>query len=296
MEQHEGPARVAMIGLGRMGRAMVERLVAHGLEVVVWNRTRGIADTLAAATGCTVAATARDAAVAADIVLQCLADDAALLEVCAADDGVVAGLGPASVLVDMSTVDPRTILHLAPLVAERGAALLDAPVSGSVPAVATGALTIMVGGEGAALERVRGVLGLLGTRIFHLGPSGAGSAMKLVVNGVIHALNIGLAEALVMAERSEVDRETAWEVLTASAAGAPFVTYKRPAFLDPEGTEPAFSLELVAKDLRLITGLAERVGVRATQALANRAIADAARDDGHGDRDMSWVAQILREA
>jgi 3-hydroxyisobutyrate dehydrogenase-like beta-hydroxyacid dehydrogenase len=297
--QDEGASRsgapVAMVGLGRMGRAMVERLRAHDIEVVAWNRTRSVADSLAATSGCHVAATAREAAEAADIVLQCLADDAALLEVCSGPDGVNAGLRAGTVLVDMSTVDPRTITGLAPAVAERGAVLLDAPVSGSVPAVAAGALTIMVGGDGIALERVRGTLEVLGSRIFHLGPSGAGAAMKLVVNGVIHALNISLAEALVMAERCAVERETAWDVLTASAAGAPFLNYKRAAFLAPEVTEPAFILDLVAKDLRLITELAERVGIEAGQARANRAIAERANEAGHGARDMSWLAQVLRE-
>jgi 3-hydroxyisobutyrate dehydrogenase-like beta-hydroxyacid dehydrogenase len=137
-------------------------------------------------------------------------------------------------------------------------------------------------------------LELLGSRIFHLGPSGAGAAMKLAVNGVVHALNIGLSEALVMAEKCEVDRATAWDVLMASAVGAPFVTYKRAAFLDPEGTEPAFSLDLVAKDLQLITGLAERTGVQAEQVHANRVIAERANASGHGARDMSWLAQVLR--
>jgi len=285
---------VAMIGLGRMGRAMVERLSAHGVQVVVWNRTGSVADDLSSATGCRVAASAREAAAAADVVLQCLADDTAIIDACSGPDGVVAGLRPGAVLVEMSTVDPRTITHLSPLVSARGAMLLDAPVSGSVPAVAAGALTIMVGGDGSALARVQHVLVHLGSRIFHLGPSGAGAAMKLVVNGVIHALNIGLSEALVMAERCAIERETAWDVLTASAAGAPFVTYKRAAFLDPEGTEPAFSLELVEKDLRLITGLAERVGVTAEQARANYAIARTVTDAGHGARDMSWLAQVLR--
>src|SRR5690606_28029327 len=105
------------------------------------------------------------------------------------------------------------------------------------------------------------------------GAVGTGAAMKLAVNGVVHALNAALSEALVLAERAGIDRATAWEVFGAGAAGAPFVTYKQAAFLDPESTPPAFSLELVAKDLELITGFADRLGVPADQARTNLQLA-----------------------
>lgn len=290
----ERRSTVAVIGLGRMGRAMAERLHSQGADVVVWNRTVETAQQLAAATGVRAASTAREAAAAADLVIQSLADDAAVLGAAAGPDGVVAGLRAGTILVDTSTVDPGTIAELSAMVAPTGASLLDAPVSGSVPAVAAGTLMIMVGGDAAALDRARGVLALIGDRVFHLGPSGAGAAMKLAVNGVVHALNIGLSEALVMAERCAVDRSTAWDVLMASVAGAPFVAYKRAAFLDPEGTAPAFSLDLVAKDLRLIADLAERMQVDAVQVRTNATIAAQACEDGHGARDMSYLAEALR--
>lgn len=289
-------ATVAVVGMGRMGRAMAERLRAQGIDVVVWNRTGSVADEVAARIGARVVGTAREAAAAADIVVQSLADDSAVLATASSSVGVLAGLRAGSLLIDTSTVDPATIAKLAPQVAAVGAELLDAPVSGSVPSVLAGTLMIMVGGRSDTLDRARGVLEHLGDRIFHLGPSGAGSAMKLAVNGAVHALNIGLSEALVMAERCDVDRATAWDVLMASAAGAPFVAYKRNAFVDPAATPPAFTLALVEKDLRLIATLAERVGVEAAQVRANHAIASAATADGHGDRDMSWLAQLLREA
>lgn len=290
------PGPVAVVGLGRMGRAMAERLRGAGLEVVVWNRTRSVADELAARTGARAVATPREAAAAGAVTIQSLADDAALRAVTAGPDGVVAGLGRDSILVETSTVDPATVLDLVPEVAARGAVVLDAPVSGSVPAVLAGTLLFMVGGDESALDRARPVLAHLGDRILHLGPSGAGAAMKLAVNGVVHALNIALSEALVMAEGSAVDRRTAWEVLGASVVGAPFVAYKREAFLAPESTPTAFSLDLVAKDLRLILALAERSGVAATQVRTNLGIARDAVAAGFGDRDMSWIAQALRDS
>lgn len=296
MDEGERRTAVAVIGLGRMGRAMAERLVQQGADVTVWNRTASVSEELARVTTVRVAGTAREAAASADLVLQSLADDAAVLAAAAGPDGVVAGLRSDAVLIETSTVDPGTIASLAGAIAETGAAIVDAPVSGSVPAVAAGTLMIMAGGDAAALERARPVLAMLGDRIFHLGPSGAGAAMKLAVNGVVHALNIGLSEALVLAERCEVDRSTAWDVFAASVAGAPFVSYKRAAFLDPESTPPAFSLDLVAKDLRLIAGLAERLGLDAVQVRTNAAIAARVCDRGDGARDMSWVAESLRSS
>jgi len=134
---------VAVIGTGRMGAAMVGRLVAAGYDVIAWNRDGAKADAL----GVSVAASARDAVANADVVVVSLADDAALEAVYRGGDGLVAGLGPDTVVVDTSTVDPETVRGLGRLVAGAGAVLLDAPVSGSVPVVERGQLTVMVGGD-----------------------------------------------------------------------------------------------------------------------------------------------------
>jgi 3-hydroxyisobutyrate dehydrogenase-like beta-hydroxyacid dehydrogenase len=286
---------VAVVGLGRMGGAMARKLHGAGHEVTVFNRTRARAEALADELGERAVGTAREAA-HAPLVVSSLADDAAVAAAYEGPDGLLAGLGAGTVVVETSTVDPDTVVSIGPRVAETGASLLDAPVSGSVPAVEAGGLAFMVGGDAAAIERAAPVLDVLGKRTFHLGDIGTGAAMKLAVNGVVHALNAALSEALVLAERAGIDREIAWEVFGAGAAGAPFVTYKRAAFMEPEATPPAFSLELVAKDLELITGLADRLGVPAEQARTNLALARRATDDGHGDRDMSWLAQILRDA
>jgi 3-hydroxyisobutyrate dehydrogenase-like beta-hydroxyacid dehydrogenase len=168
-------------------------------------------------------------------------------------------------------------------------------VSGSVALAEGGKLTLMVGGEAADLERARTVLEAYGGTIFHLGPLGSGAAMKLAVNTVIFGLNQALAEGLVLAEAAGIPRERAYDVLAASAVGAPYVGYKRAAFLDPEGTPVAFASDLAAKDLRLIAELAEAVDLRMPQATINLAVIDALIAAGDGAEDFSAVANHLRE-
>jgi len=135
----------------------------------------------------------------------------------------------------------------------------------------------------------------LAKTIVHVGPLGAGSAMKLAVNTVIFGLNEALSEGLVLAERAGIARDKAYEVLAASAVGAPYVGYKRAAFLDPDGTPVAFAADLAAKDLRLIAELAEAVELPLPQATTNLAVIDAVIAAGDGGRDFSAVASHLRE-
>jgi 3-hydroxyisobutyrate dehydrogenase/2-hydroxy-3-oxopropionate reductase len=173
--------------------------------------------------------------------------------------------------------------------------VLDAPVSGSVALAESGTLTLMVGGEADDLERARPVLEAYGATIFHIGPLGSGAAMKLAVNTVIFGLNEALAEGLVLAERAGIPREKAYDVLAASAIGAPFVGYKRAAFLDPDGTPVAFAADLAAKDLRLIAELADVVDLPLPQTTTNLAVIDAVIAAGDGGRDFSTVARHLRD-
>jgi 3-hydroxyisobutyrate dehydrogenase-like beta-hydroxyacid dehydrogenase len=285
--------RVAVIGLGRMGRAMATRLAEQGAEVAVWNRTPARAEEVGGLIGSTVLGTAAEAGSWPHVVVS-LADDEALLATYRADDGLLAGLRPGTTVIETSTVDPRTIEQLAVEVGATGAQLLDAPVSGSVPAVEGGTLTFMVGGDEAALERAEPVLLLLGARIFHLGATGTGAAMKLAVNAVVHALNATVSESLVLAEAAGIGRTTAYEVLASSVAGAPFLHYKRAAFEAPHDTPTAFSLDLVAKDLALIHGFAERLGSPAPQVATNLRVAREAVQAGLGDRDMTWLAERFR--
>jgi 3-hydroxyisobutyrate dehydrogenase len=227
-------------------------------------------------------------------VICSLADDAAVQATYGGQGGIAAGLRPGAVVLEMSTIDPRTVEAVRPLVEERGAALLDAPVSGSVQLVERGELTVMAGGDPQALERALPVLEVLAARVLHVGELGAGATMKLVVNAVLFGLNQALAEGLVLAERAGVARTAAYEVFAASAIAAPFVHYKRAAFERPEETPVAFSLDLVAKDIDLALGLAGRTGAAMEQTVTNRRVVQAAIAAGLGGHDLSAIASFLR--
>jgi 3-hydroxyisobutyrate dehydrogenase-like beta-hydroxyacid dehydrogenase len=285
----------AVIGAGRMGAAMVGRIVAAGHPTTVWNRTQAKAAEVATHAGCAVAATPGEAAADAAVVVVSLSDDAAVRAAYLGTDGLVAGLRPGTVVADTSTVDPRTLVDLAVQVQARGAALVDTPVSGSVATVEAGQLLVMAGGQADALEQARPVLESFSRRVVHLGPLGAGATMKLAVNAMVHALNAALSEALVLAEKAGVERTLAYEVIASSAVAAPFVAYKRQAFEHPDQAAVAFSLALVAKDLDLAARLAERVGASMPQLAANRALVQRAIDAGLGEADLSALAMYLRE-
>ena len=287
-------SRVAILGVGRMGGAMAGTLRRARFDVAVWSRTRSKAEAVAKQVGAEVAATAGDAAASADVVISSLADDAAVKAVYTGADGAAAGLRTGTVVLETSTIAPQTVREIRPAIEERGASLLDAPVSGSVSLVEKGELTVMVGGDPTALERARPVLEALAKKVFHVGGLGAGATMKLAVNALVHAINVALSEALVLAEKAGVERGRAYDVFSAGAGAAPFVLYKRAAFERPEETPVAFSLDLMAKDLDLILGLAGQVGARMDQAAVNRTTARAAIAAGLGRQDMSSIATFLR--
>jgi 3-hydroxyisobutyrate dehydrogenase-like beta-hydroxyacid dehydrogenase len=282
-----------VIGTGRMGAAMARRISAGGFALAVWNRDRAKAEQVAEATGATVMDTARRAA-GADVVVTSLADDAAVRDVYLGPDGICEGIAPGTVVVDTSTIDPMTTAEIGDGIDAAGGGFLDAPVSGSVSTVDSGALTVMVGGDGDLLDRVRPVLDTMASRIVSVGPRGSGSIAKLAVNGLVHGLNVALSEALVLAEKAGLDRAVAYDIFASGAAGAPFVQYKREAYEHPEDAAVAFSLDLVAKDLELITGLARRVGAPMRQAEEGLEIVQAAVAAGLGSSDLSAIAVHLR--
>jgi len=284
-----------------MGAAMAQRLVERGFPVTVYNRSADRAREVAARIGASMAETPSAAAEwagagddAGGMVLVSLADDDACRAVYLGPDGLVSGLAPDTVVADTSTIDPGTARELAAAVSEVGGSALDTPVSGSVPAALSGGLTVMVGGDADALAIARPVLEAIGRKVVPVGDSGSGAVTKLAVNAVVHALNQALSEAIVLAEKAGVDRSTFYDVIADSAAAAPFVGYKREAFEHPETAPVAFSLDLVAKDLRLILALAERAGAPMPEARAVASAADDAIAAGFGHADMSAVARFLR--
>lgn len=287
---------VGIVGTGRMGTAMARALAQDQVPLVLYNRSTKRAQELANELGADVATTAAEVAASVNVCISMLADEVAVTAVYMGPNGIIQGAHVGSVLVEMSTISPKVVRSLEARVRATGAGLLDAPVSGSVATATAGELILMVGGESIDLERARPALDSLAKRIFHIGPLGAGASMKLAVNTVIYGLNGALSEALVLAERSGIDPSLAYDVISDSAAGAPFVRYKRSAFLDPDDTPPAFTLELAEKDLRLIHDLGSALGVRMPQLRTNFATLRRARRNQGRTKDFSAVASYLRTA
>jgi 3-hydroxyisobutyrate dehydrogenase-like beta-hydroxyacid dehydrogenase len=279
-----------------MAGAMVGTLRRAGLDVAVWNRTAARADAIAATHGATASPSAAAAIDGADVVLSSLADDEAVRATYLGDGGAAAACRPGHVVLEMSTIAPGTVLEVGEAVHAGGAVFLDAPVSGSVPTVEKGELTIMVGGDEAGLALARPVLDALAAKVFHVGALGAGATVKLAVNALVHAIDVGLSEALVLAEKAGVDRSAAYDVFAAGAVAAPFVLYKRAAFEHPDDAPLTFTLDLMAKDLDLILALAHEVGAPMEQAERNREVVGRALAGGFSGRDMSTVAEYLRRS
>jgi 3-hydroxyisobutyrate dehydrogenase/2-hydroxy-3-oxopropionate reductase len=295
MTPHKMPA-VGLAGLGRMGRAIAAALASSGLLAAVHNRTWQRGREAAAALGVPACRTAAELAAASDVLITVVADGDAVLQLYKGPDGLLGGLRPGTLCLEMSTIGPEAIERLAGRVHAAGCALVDAPVSGSTAMAARGELTILAGGEPGDLERARPVLDALGRRTLHVGPLGSGATMKLAVNNVVYGLNQSIAESLVLAERAGIARERAYEAFADSAVAAPFVHYRRELFERP-GEQPAqMRLDLAAKDVALIEALAARVGARLPQAAVNGLVMRDAASAGRGSQDVTAVAAYLRDA
>jgi 3-hydroxyisobutyrate dehydrogenase-like beta-hydroxyacid dehydrogenase len=279
---------IAFLGLGRMGAPMAARLAETRFPLTVWNRTPRPDVVPAAAT---LAETPRAAAWGADVIITMVADAPALDAVLDGPDGVLAGARPGTVLIDMSTIGPDAARDVGCRAADAGIAFLDAPVSGSTPAAASGQLVTIVGGDREVLDRVRPVLAALTREQLYLGDTGSGAAMKVALNAAVAVTNQTIAEALALAERAGITRARAYDVLGAGAVASPYVSYKRDAFLDPAGTPVAFSIDLMTKDVELALGLAEDVGIALPVVEAARGQLRRAHDAGLGQRDLAAVLE-----
>jgi 3-hydroxyisobutyrate dehydrogenase-like beta-hydroxyacid dehydrogenase len=287
-------ADVAVLGTGRMGAAMARRVALAGHRLTVWNRTAATAQAVVDALPAGPARVADSPAEAVrdrDVVLTMLADGAAARAVLL-DTSVLAELRPGSVVCDLGTSGVDTATALEAGLTAAGVRFVDAPVSGSVPAVEAGTLLVMAGGDPGAVEAAQQVLEAFARRVLRVGGAGAGQAMKLAVNLVVHDLNAALSEALVLAESAGISRESAYDVLQDSVVGAPFVAYKRAAFLEPD-TPVAMSLDLVLKDLGLITALAAEHDVPCGVTEAARTAVEDACAAGFGGRDMAALSRFL---
>lgn len=287
-----GP-RVGFAGIGRMGLPMARNVLDAGFPLTVFNRTPERCDPLVEA-GASLAATPAELARASDVVITMVADGDAVRALLDGPDGLLEGAAQGMVLVEMSTIGPPAAREIAARCAARGVAMLDAPVSGSIAVATAGQLTVLVGGEQGPLERARPVLEAMSKAVLHLGPSGAGAAMKLGLNLIIGATVQSVSEALVLAEASGIEREAAYDAIAGSVLGSPFVAYKRDAWVDPDGTPTAFTLELMRKDLGLALELGAAAGVPllATSAAAEGTTLAIGLEGGEGD--LVRVADALR--
>jgi 3-hydroxyisobutyrate dehydrogenase-like beta-hydroxyacid dehydrogenase len=285
--------QLGWIGLGEMGSRIVERLLGQGHDVVGWNRTRAKAERLEPL-GLELARSPREVAERAPFVFSMLTDTAAVREVLRGDAGVLAGLGPGSMLVEMSTIDPQASRELAGEVERAGGRMLDCPVSGGVGAASTGELSLMAGGDEAALEAVRPILDAIGRRLDYMGGNGQALVMKLAINLSLAVQMIAFSEGVLIAEKSGIAREKAVDALRGSAVGSPMLQHRGVAVLPGALPDPAwFSCEMMQKDLRMALDLGgEREVPLPTASLANEWMT-ACRGFGVGEEDFAAVFHVL---
>jgi 3-hydroxyisobutyrate dehydrogenase len=287
---------VAFMGLGVMGRGMAARLIEQRMPVVVWNRSRDRADALVAASASSdarVAASPREAAATADVVISMVADDTASRAVWLGEEGALAGARKEAVLIESSTLSPAWIEELATRVSSRGCVLLDAPVTGSRAQAAAGQLLFLVGGPAETLERARPVLAAMSRAILHVGPTGSGARLKLVNNFVCGVQAVALAEAVAMIERTGMNRDLAASVLADGAPGSPLVKALGPRMIASDYTVN-FGLDLMRKDLLYAIAEADRFGLHLETAAAARDRFSEASAAGLGGQDFSAVVDVVR--
>ena len=287
--------RVGFAGLGRMGVRMAANLAAAGLNVSVWNRTAGTAQAFAAAHNAFSAANPKDLAERSDVVITMLADDAAAEAVYLGPDGLLEASGGSRVLAEMGTISVPMAERLALSARKKGRRFVDAPDSGATQAAADAKLLIMAGAEATDVPDLARLFEVLGRKTVWLGKSGAGAAMKLGVNMLIHGLNQTLAEALTLTTAAGIPKEQAYEVVENSAAAAPVLAYRKGLYLDETAHDVSFTVALARKDVGLALELASTCGVVMPQAELNHAVLKAAGSAGYDDRDMASILSFVNK-
>ena len=286
-------ADLGYVGLGTMGGRMAKRLINAGHSLVGYNRTRSKAEWLIKA-GMAWADSPREVAERSDIVLSMVTNTAAVISITDGPDGIIAGLGPGKIYIDMSTASPSKSRALAQMVHARGAAMLDAPVSGSVSTLEEGKLSIMVGGDRATYEKALPVLLDIGPKVTHVGANGLAVAMKIASNLSLAVQMLAFSEGVLLAEKSGIRRETAVEVLLNSVAGSPMLKYRGPFVLGmPE--EAWFNVNMMQKDMLLALEMGRELRVPLPTTAVTNEFLTAARGMGLDREDFAILFRVLAE-
>ena len=285
-------ADLGFVGLGTMGGRMARRLLDAGHHVTGYNRTRARAQWLVDM-GMVLADTPRAVADVSEVTFSMMANDDALLAVTEGDDSVMAGMTSGKVYVDMSTVSPQISRELAARTVERGAVMLDAPVSGSAVTVEAGTLSFMVGGDAATLERVTPYLKDIGPTITHVGGNGQAAAMKIAINLSLPVQVLAFSEGLLLAERSGIPRDVALEAMVNSVAASPMLKYRAPLIGDTT-KEALFDVTMIQKDLKLALEMGHELGVPLNTAAVTNQMLTMARGMGLGNKDFIIFHEMLR--
>jgi 3-hydroxyisobutyrate dehydrogenase len=284
---------VALLGLGLMGGGMARRLLGAGFPLTVYNRSPEKANSLVAA-GAKFAASPREAAKKASVILSMVADDDASRGLWLGETGALAGAERGTILIECSTVTVAWIKELAAAAEVYGCEFLDAPVTGSRTQAASGELNFLVGGPDATLEKARPVLAAMSKSIVSVGPVGSGALLKLINNFVCGVQIAALAEAVALIEHGGLDRTKALEVLTNGAPGSPLVKALSARMSHADYT-PHFLLRLMAKDLTYARREGNRHSVDLITASAALEVFQRAIDDGYGEKDIAAVIEPLRQ-
>ena len=286
-------ANLGFVGLGLMGGRIAKRLLDAGHQVYGYNRTQAKAESLIQA-GMQWKDSPREVAEAADITLSMVTDSAALLSIMEGDNGILAGLSAGKIYVDMSTVSAMLIRDLAERVNDTGAQMLEAPVSGSLPAAEGGTLILYVGGNAEALEQVRPVFEQISQKIIHVGGNGQAIAVKIAINLNLPTQLVSLFEGVLLAERSGVPRDAALDAVLNSVAASTAMKYRGPFMLKmPE--EVWFSAAMMKKDIQLALELGEETGIALESVKLVDEMLDKAIEMGWGDDDFAVLHRVVEQ-
>ena len=286
-------ANLGFVGLGVMGGEMVNRLLGKGHAVTGHNRTRSKAEWLIQK-GMKWADSPRAVVAAADVTFSMVTNSAALGMIAEGSDGMLAALAPGKILIDMSTVSPAFSRSIVAKVREKGADMVDAPVSGSVITLQEGKLSVMVGGRRETFERVKTLLYDIGPKVTYVGDSGLALVMKIATNLSLAVQMLAFSEGILLAEKSGIPREVAVDVLTHSAVASPMIQYRGPFVLQMP-KEAWFNVNMMQKDMLLALELGRQLDVPMPTTAVSNEFLTAARGMGWVEKDFAVVFDVLAQ-